>query len=302
MPGSRVLHALILGLAPAIAGPAPGAELPTDLELVLAVDVSHSIDAKEARLQREGYLVALVHPRVIDAIQSGPLGRIAVTYIEWADSHYQTTVVDWMLIDDAASARAFATALATAPRHSANWTSISAAIDYAAKQFDVNDFDGTRRVIDVSGDSANNSGPPMAAARNRAVAAGITINGLPILNERLTRFGWPPEADVDVYYERFVVGGPGAFVIVAKDFNAFASAIQSKLIMEIAGTTGRAALWACTGDGKRYHNPPRPGHRRTWCRSREKHMGLELSSQLFDGKAAVAHLLPQAEPLGTHSR
>ena len=242
MPGSRVLRALILGLAPAIAGPAPGAELPTDLELVLAVDVSHSIDAKEARLQREGYLVALVHPRVIDAIQSGPLGRIAVTYIEWADSHYQTTVVDWMLIDDAASARAFATALATAPRHSANWTSISAAIDYAAKQFDVNDFDGTRRVIDVSGDSANNSGPPMAAARNRAVAAGITINGLPILNDRLTRFGWPPEADVDVYYERFVIGGPGAFVIVAKDFNAFASAIQSKLIMEIAGMTGHGRL------------------------------------------------------------
>ena len=244
MPASTTLCALILGVLVAIGRPAPGAEVAADLELILAVDVSNSIDEEEARLQREGYLAALVHPRVIGAIRSGPLGRIAVTYIEWADTHYQSTVVDWMLIDNAASARAFATALAAAPRNSANWTSISAAIDYAAKQFESNDYDGTRRVIDISGDSANNSGPPVTAARDRAVAAGITINGLVILSDRLTRFGWPPEADVDVYYQRFVIGGPGAFVIVAEDHDAFASAIQSKLIKEIAGTTPPAALAA----------------------------------------------------------
>ncbi len=244
MPGARTLCAFILGLAPAVAGPAPGAELPTDLELVLAVDISNSIDEKEARLQREGYRAALVHPRVIGAIRSGPLGRIAVTYIEWADTDYQSTVVDWTLIEDMTSARAFAARLATAPRRSANWTSIGAAIEYAVKQFDANGYKGTRRVIDVSGDSANNSGPPVRAARDKAVAAGITINGLPLVRDRLTRFGWPPEADVDVYYERHVIGGPGAFVIVAEDRGAFASAIQGKLIREIAGTTPPGVLAA----------------------------------------------------------
>ena len=246
MRASRALCPFVLGLALAGAGAAPGAEIATDLELVLAVDISHSIDEDEARLQREGYLAALVHPRVIRAIRSGPLGRIAVSYIEWADADTQSTVVDWMLIEDAASARAFAEALAAAPRDSAYWTSIGTAIAYAARQFDTNAFEGTRRVIDISGDSASNTGPPVTAARDEAVAAGITVNGLAIVSERLSRLGWPPEADVDVYYRRFVIGGPGAFVMVAENRGAFALAIQSKLIKEIAaapppGTTLAAA-------------------------------------------------------------
>jgi len=216
----------------ALAGPL--AAEPVDLELVLAVDVSRSVDPEEAKLQREGYIAALQHPRVLQAIRSAPHGRIAVTYVEWAGVDIQYTVVPWSLITDDNSAAAFTARIAAAPYVARNWTSISGAIDYSVPLFENNGFEGTRRVIDISGDGRTNQGRPTAAARDDAVAAGITINGLPVINERLN-FYRPPEGDLDAYYRENVIGGMGAFLIVAENFNAFTGAILSKLIREIAG-------------------------------------------------------------------
>jgi hypothetical protein len=226
------LGALAVVAALALAGPL--AAEPVDLELVLAVDVSRSVDPEEAKLQREGYIAALQHPRILQAIRSAPHGRIAVTYVEWAGVDTQYTVVPWSLITDDASAAAFTARIAAAPYVARNWTSISGAIDYSVPLFENNGFEGTRRVIDISGDGRTNQGRPTAAARDDAVAAGITINGLPVINERLN-FYRPPEGDLDVYYRENVIGGMGAFLIVAENFNAFTGAILSKLIREIAG-------------------------------------------------------------------
>jgi hypothetical protein len=215
--------------------PATAEDLPVDLELVLAVDVSGSVDEVEARLQREGYVAALHHPRVIEAIQAGMLGRIAVAYVEWAGVEFQRVLLDWTLIQDQESAAAFADALAEAPLTSQRWTSISAAIDYAVPLFDGNGFKGLRRVIDISGDGYNNRGRAAQQARDDAVVAGITINGLPIVNDRPNPWGGLAPQNLDLYYEQRVIGGPGAFIVVAKDYSAFASAILSKLLLEVAG-------------------------------------------------------------------
>jgi hypothetical protein len=228
--------ALALGL---LAGQAGAEDVPVDLELVLAVDVSGSVDPSEARLQREGYIAALRQPRVIEAIRGGTLGRVALTYVEWAGDDYQRTVLDWALIEDADSALAFADALAEAPLQSGQWTSISGAIDYARPRFDGNGFKGIRRVIDISGDGYNNHGRPVETARDEAVAAGITINGLPIVNDRPNPWGSLPPKDLDRYFEDRVIGGPGAFIVVANDYTAFASAIRSKLLLEIASDRGK---------------------------------------------------------------
>jgi hypothetical protein len=232
LPVRIALVAALLG-APCV--PAGAQDLEVDLELVLAVDISGSVDEAEARLQREGYIAALRHPHVIQAIQSGPNGRIAVTYVEWAGDHYQRTMLDWTLIEDAADAQGFADALAETPFLSAHWTSLSGAIDYSARRFDHNGFAAVRRVIDVSGDGYNNGGRPVELARDEAVAAGLTINGLPIVNDRINPWGGRPPVDLDLYFEHHVIGGPGAFMIVAEDYTAFASAIMSKLLLEIAG-------------------------------------------------------------------
>jgi len=224
----RIVLVLALLLWPALAF-----ALPVDLELILAVDVSRSIDQEEAKLQREGYIAALTHPRVIQAIRSGPQRRIALSYVEWAGVDFQQTLIGWSLIEDEGSARAFASKLAEAPIVARNWTSISGAIDYAARLFGTSGYEGTRRVIDISGDGRNNSGRPSDDARDEALAAGITINGLPIINDR-PNFGMPPERDLDLFYRDHVIGGPGAFLIVAEDFSSFANAILNKLIREIA--------------------------------------------------------------------
>lgn len=212
----------------------PARAVPVDLELVLAVDVSRSVDPEEAKLQRDGYIAALQHPRVLQAIRSAPYGKIAVTYVEWAGVEVQYTVVPWTLIEDDKSAAAFTDRIAAAPFISRNWTSISGAIDYSVPLFENNGYEGTRRVIDISGDGRTNQGRPSAAARDDAVAAGITINGLPVINDRLN-FYRPPEGDLDIYYRDNVIGGPGAFLIAAESFSAFTGAILSKLIREIAG-------------------------------------------------------------------
>jgi hypothetical protein len=225
---------LVATLVATLGPSAQAQDLPVDLELVLAVDVSGSIDEVEAELQRQGYVMAVSHPRVIEAIQGGGYGRIAVTYVEWANSGYQRTVVDWTLLSDEASAKALAGALAEAPLVSAHWTSISGAIDHAAQLFDGNGFEGLRQVIDVSGDGYNNNGRPAEYAREDAVAMGITINGLPIVNRRPNPWGSAPAANLDSYYEQYVIGGPGAFIVVAEDFDDFAAAVLSKLILEIA--------------------------------------------------------------------
>ncbi|HEX7005850.1 MAG TPA: DUF1194 domain-containing protein [Alphaproteobacteria bacterium] len=215
----------------------PAAADEVDLQLVLAVDVSGSIDEVEAALQRDGYQKALVHPRVIEAIKSGPTGRIAVTYVEWAGDAFQHTIVEWRVIRDEESARAFVSALAETPIQRERRTSISSAIDYSVARLAASGHVSPRRAIDISGDGYNNIGRDVNAARDEAVRAGITINGLPIINDRPNPFGRPAVVDLDKYYENNVIGGPGAFIVVAKDFNSFAAAILQKLILEISGVS-----------------------------------------------------------------
>lgn len=242
----RKLGATAIALAVALAAAGVGAmpdtaqakpPLPVDLELVLAVDVSGSIDDEEAALQRKGYVGALQHPEVIAAVRSGMLRRIAVTYFEWAGNGWQQNVMGWHLIEDRLSSRAFAAALAASPIGTGPWTSISSAIDYAVPLFAANRFEGTRRVIDMSGDGPNNMGRLAPAARDEAVARGIIINGLPIMNDRpnISRFPMP---NLDLYYRNCVIGGPGAFIVIANDFKDFARAIRRKLVLEIAGRSG----------------------------------------------------------------
>jgi hypothetical protein len=225
-----------VAIVPAVASVADPDGLPVDLELVLAVDVSGSIDAEEARQQREGYVAAIADPAVVQAIQAGSERRIAVAYVEWADSDDQRVLVGWTPIEDEASAQRFAGALAEAPARGGLWTSISGAVDFAVPLFDGNGFAGERRVIDVSGDGPNNRGRPVTAARDAAVAGGIVINGLPILNDRPQPFSLPTpvEIELDRYYIDNVIGGPGAFVVPAQNFADFRSAILQKLVREIA--------------------------------------------------------------------
>lgn len=218
--------------------PAGAANLPVDLELVLAVDVSGSIDAEEMKLQRDGYVAALSHPDVVSAITRGVLGRIALAYVEWAGHEVRRVVVDWTLVTDAASAGAFAARLAAAPIRSGVSTSISGAIDYILPMFGANGYDGTRRVIDISGDGPSNQGPLVTQARDRAEAAGVVINGLPILNDRPNALNFPNLPDLDLYYEGCVITGEGAFVVVANNFEAFGEAVRRKLILEIADLPG----------------------------------------------------------------
>jgi hypothetical protein len=224
-------------LALLAASPALGQEVPVDVELVLAVDISGSVDQTEANQQRQGYVAALADLAVARAIRSTFTGRVAVTYVEWAGDDMQEVVVPWTVLDGDASAKAFAAALAEAPYRRAMWTSISGAIDFSAPLFDDNGFAGERRVIDVSGDGVNNRGRLVTQARDEAVARGIVINGLPILNDRSQPMGMPTPMEIalDRYYAESVIGGPGSFVVPATGFEEFKAAILQKLILEIAG-------------------------------------------------------------------
>lgn len=235
--GATLLSALCAGmvlLSGEAAAQTRSAERKVDLELVLAADISGSMDIDEAALERQGFADAIRDPQVIDAIQRGWLGRIAVTYVEWAGQNYQRTLVDWTEISDAASAEAFAVAIESHVPRTEMYTSISALLLYATATFENNGFDGLRQVIDVSGDGPNNRGVHVLAARERALAAGVVINGLPIVNDRLGPYGLPPLKNLDLYYEDCVIGGPGAFVIVANGFEDFARAIRQKMLLEIS--------------------------------------------------------------------
>ena len=213
-----------------------------DLELVLAADISSSMDLEKAALQRRGFAGAIRHPQVIETIRQGRLGRIAVVYVEWAGSNYQRTLVNWTEVADAKSATAFAEALERRTLRVEFWTSISSAIAYAARSFDGNGFHGRRRIIDISGDGPNNRGADVVHDRDRAVADGIVINGLPIVNDRPGPYGYPMLPHLDLYYEDCVIGGPGSFVVVADGLQDFARAIRRKMVLEIAGATPTVSL------------------------------------------------------------
>jgi Protein of unknown function (DUF1194) len=196
-----------------------------DRAIVLAVDVSGSVNEERYRLQMQGYSKAFRSPEVVNAITNGVRHAIAVTLVEWSAPNEQMQMIEWTVIDGEASARSFAIALAEIPRAFSSTTSISGAINYAVELLETCPHDTRRKVIDVSGDGANNAGRPVDEARDAAIARGITINGLPILAD---------EAGVDTHYRAHVVGGPGAFLIVANGFGSFAEAILRKLVLEIA--------------------------------------------------------------------
>jgi len=239
------LTCLATCLAVSAPGPAGAADRAVDLELVLAVDISGSIDPDEATLQRAGYVSAFRSPELIAAVEGGLLGRLAVVYMEWAGHGTHEVLVDWTEFAGAREAHAFADALAAMPVLTARRTSISEAIDYAVTLFDANGFEGTRRVIDVSGDGPNNYGRLVVDARDDALARGLTINGLPIVAERASRWGWPPMPNLDLFYRDCVIGGPGAFLVAVRDYDHFGDAIRKKLVLEIAGRAPvpRARLW-----------------------------------------------------------
>lgn len=239
-----ILVAVMASSLPARAGEA------VDLLLVLAADVSRSVDQPKFQLQRDGYAAAMSDPRVLEAISAGVHRRIAVCFIEWSGAGAQKLVIDWMMIDGADSARKFADALAEAPRSFADRTSISGGIEFSMAQLERSPFDSKRRTIDVSGDGTNNSGRDVITARDEAVAKGITINGLVILSER--PLAWNPEhtnppGGLPNYFRENVIGGPGAFVIVAENFQSFGQALINKLIAEIAARPAPASTAALAG-------------------------------------------------------
>ena len=222
-------------VASAFASSATAAVQAVDLELVISTDVSRSIDQEEALLQRQGIAAAFRNPAVIRAITSGFLRKIGVAYIDYSSRAYNKIVIDWTIVHDRESAGAFASRLLAAPLTFGRRTSISDAIELAREMIASNDLEGTRRVIDVSGDGPNNHGRLVDAVRDATIARRITINGLPIVNQRSafnSRFFLP---DLDKYYQGCVIGGPGAFLVVANSFEDFARAIRRKLILEISG-------------------------------------------------------------------
>ena len=230
----RLLAFAVLLLS--LATPIRAAE-PVDLLLVLASDVSRSVDTRKFQLQREGYAAALSNPRVIDAIRSGPHGRIAICFVEWSGVTSQKLVIDWTVVSDAASARRIGDQMIELPRTFADRTSISGGIEFAMSQLARAPFEAPRRTIDVSGDGTNNSGRDVTMVRDEALAKGITINGLVILSD--SPLPWNPEhtnppGGLDEYYRRNVIGGAGSFVMVAENHNSFGQAIVKKMIAEIA--------------------------------------------------------------------
>ncbi len=209
------------------------AEATVDVELVLAVDVSYSMDLDELAVQREGYAQAIVSKEFLQALKSLPNGKIAVTYFEWAASSDQKIIIPWRVIDGPETADAVASEILKTPIRRASRTSISGAIYFAMPLFENNPYPGLRRVIDISGDGPNNNGPPVTPARDEALAKGIIINGLPIMVKEPSYSTMDIE-NLDWYYEDCVVGGPGSFVVPIKDRDKFREAIRTKLLQEVA--------------------------------------------------------------------
>jgi Protein of unknown function (DUF1194) len=213
---------------------AQGGAIAVDTEVVLAVDVSYSMDPDEQHLQREGYVQALTSREFMDAMKAGTNGRISVTYFEWANVGDQKILVPWRLIDGPEAAGSVAAELAAAPYRRASRTSISGGLMFGQSLFDSSPYRGLRRVIDVSGDGANNNGPPVTLIRDQVLAKGSTINGLPIMLKKPNMMTMDID-DLDIYYEDCVIGGPGSFVIPIKEREKFTEAIRNKLVLEVAG-------------------------------------------------------------------
>jgi hypothetical protein len=232
---AAVLCALII---PARQAPAQPASTEVDVALVLAVDVSLSMDPEEQRVQRDGYVAAFRSEAVQAAIRQGLIGRIAVTYVEWAGTGSQYVVVPWTVIGTAAEANGFADQLTHALPTRAVWTAIAAALDFSVELLREAGFEATRRVIDVSGDGPNNQGRAVTQSRDEAVAAGVIINGLPLMLKAPT--GPYDIPDLDLYYRDCVIGGPGAFMVPVCDKAEFATAIRTKIVREVADAAGPA--------------------------------------------------------------
>ena len=205
-----------------------------DVELVLAVDISQSMDTEEQEVQRAGYVAALTSREFLDAIQVGPIGRVAVTYMEWGGIDEHFIVADWTVIQDEASAAHFASKIAEAPLRQVQRTSIASALEKSVHLVQNNQYMGLRQVIDISGDGPNNQGGSVTDMRDRMVAAGVTINGLPLMMKS-NKNTWQAMLNLDHYYEDCVIGGPGSFAIPVRSQEGFADAIRMKLVMEIAG-------------------------------------------------------------------
>ena len=234
---TRFVRLLVLAASLLALGTPLRAQEPVDLLLVLASDVSRSVDTRKFQLQREGYAAALSNPKVIDAIRSGPHGRIAICFVEWSGATSQKLVIDWTIVSDAASARKIGDQMLELPRSFADRTSISAGLEFSFAQLERSPYKAARRTIDVSGDGTNNSGRDVMLARDDALAKGVTINGLVILSD--SPLPWNPEhtnppGGLGEYYRKNVIGGPGAFVMVAENHNSFGQAIVKKMIAEIA--------------------------------------------------------------------
>ena len=207
------------------------AQTEVDLALVIAVDISYSMDVEEQELQREGFAEAFRSPLVHNAIRNGMLGRIAVTYMEWAGAADQRVMLPWTVLDDPETILAFADRIASVPLRRAQRTSVSGAIDAAARQFEELGLEATRKVIDVSGDGANNQGRSVVQARDEAIARGITINGLPIM---LKNPGYLDVPQLDIYFRDCVIGGQGAFMVPARETSQFQQAIKAKILLEVS--------------------------------------------------------------------
>ena len=247
----------VAALAVALLVPAEAAQigqdpaaLPVDLELVLAVDASRSIDAEEAALQRAGYIEAISHPDFVRAIKTGVNGRIALAYFEWAGQVRQDTIVPWQVIDSQESAAAFAAMIRGGRRDALRGTSISGALIFGAGLISAAPYAEQRRVIDVSGDGPNNLGSPVLEARDTALASGIVINGLPLLIRPS-----PTYRQLDRYYADCVIGGPGSFMLPVYDMQEFAVAIRRKLILEVSGDTPDDARLVPVADGEEEDRP-----------------------------------------------
>ena len=236
--------AIVAGDVAGVAAPDPRSQLAAakdnqssvDVELVIAVDVSYSMDPDELAVQREGYVQAIVSREFLQAIEAGPNSKLAVTYFEWSASSDQKIIIPWRVIEGPESADAVANEIMKAPVRRGSRTSISGAINFAMPLFDENPYHGLRRVIDISGDGPNNNGAPVADARAAALEKGITINGLPIMVKEPS-FSTMDIENLDWYYEDCVIGGPGSFVVAIKDREKFKEAIRTKLLLEVAGRT-----------------------------------------------------------------
>jgi Protein of unknown function (DUF1194) len=231
---------LVVALFLLLALPGQAHAQATDLLLVLAADVSRSIDEAEFALQRKGYSAAVTDPRVLAAIRGGATGSIAICFVEWSGAGEQNVVADWAVIHDEEDAGGFAAVILAPPRSFIGRTSISGAIDFAMERFAAAPPRASRRIIDISGDGTNNSGRPVTDARDQAVAQGVTINGLAIINDKPNpgyAFHTQPPGGLPEWYRQNVIGGPAAFLRVVEDFRSFADAMTNKLVSEIAATT-----------------------------------------------------------------